>query len=344
MLLSARGISTREIPQANSLENVVDVVEFVAGGYDSYQLIAKKLGLTERQGRYYRLAAELLGFIRNIRRQNVSTLTDLGRDFLAADTSERRQILLMQVLRIPIVQAILGMLVASDGSAIQEEISGALLKVVTDSTRSMVRRRLQTILSWLETLGIVTRSARITRLVNLPSSIEKLNIEDLRVPVLPRVIDAKYFERVSDRTASLGNRIKREVHTAKRERKVVKHEELRRNLAKKIRECGYVPTSNPYIDLAARIKDKNFLIEVKTSDGNVHNQIRKCLCQLYEYRYIQCLPDAKLILLIEKPFTERNAWMLNYLERDRGIYVVWNGENDSLFTTEKGARELPFMK
>lgn len=341
--MPSKRISTREIPQADTLENVVDVVEFVSKGYNSYQMIAKKLGLTERQGRYYRLGAELLGFIKNIRRQNISILTELGRSFLNADNVQRRQILFRQVMRVPVIQGVIGMLVASNGSAIQEELSNALLKVVTDSTQSMVKRRLQTILSWLETLGVVTKSARIINLVNLPNSIDKIEIEDLKMPVLPRVDDLRYFESVSSRTASLGSKIRFEVETVKRERANVIHERLRSILARRIRTYESVPTFNRYIDLATRINDTYFIIEVKTSNANVHSQIRKGISQLYEYRYIQCLPDAKLVLLIENALTGRNAWLLDYIQKDRGIYVIWNGSNDNLFTTEEGIKALPFM-
>lgn len=341
--MPSQRISTREIPQADTLQNVIDVVEFVSRGYNSYQAIAKKLGLTQRQGRYYRLAAEILGFIRNIRHRNVSVLTTLGRRYLNANNAQRRQILSKQVLDVPVIQTIIGMLSTSDGSAIQEELSSALLKV-TDSTQSMVERRLQTILSWLETLGVVTRSGGIVRLVSLPRSIDKIEIENLRMPALPRVDDLKYFEEVSRRASSLRSKIQFEVEAARRERANVMHERLRSLLAKKIKNCGSLPTFNRYIDLATRINDTHFIIEVKTSNANVHSQIRKGISQLYEYRYIQCLPDAKLVLLIENPPTGRNAWLLDYLQTDRGVYVIWNGSNDDLFTTEEGIKVLPFMR
>ena len=337
-------ISTREIPQADTLENVTDVVEFVSRGYNSYQAIAKKLGLTPRQGRYYRLAAEILGFIKNIQHRNVSVLTNLGRGYLNANNAQRMQILSGQVLSVPVIQTIVGMLLASNGSALQEELSSALLTVVKDSTQSMVERRLQTILSWLETLGVVTRSGRMIKLVSLPKSIDKIEIKDLRMPALPRVDNLKYFKKVVTRNSSLKSKIRFEVEAVKLERANAMHEKLRSILARKIRDYGSLPTFNRYIDLAARINDKQLIIEVKTSNANAHRQIRKGISQLYEYRYLQCLPNAKLVLLIQKPLTDRNAWLLDYLQNDRKIYVIWNGSNDDLFTTEEGIKALPFMK
>ena len=342
--MSSQRISTREIPQADTLENVTDVVEFVSRGFNSYQAIAKKLGLTQRQGRYYRLAAEILGFIKNFRHRNVSVLTKLGQEYLAANNAQRIQILSKQVLSVPIIQTIVGMLLASNGSALQEELSSTLLTVVTDSTQSMAERRLLTILSWLETLGVVTRSGRMIKLVGLPKSIDKIEIRDLRMPALPRVDNLKYFQEVSTRNSSLKSKIRFEVEAVKLERANSMHEKLRSLLAKRIRDYGSMPTFNRYIDLAAQINNKQFIMEVKTTNANAHRQIRKGISQLYEYRYLQCLPNASLVLLIQNPLIKRDAWLLHYLQNDRKIYVIWNGSNDDLFTTKEGIKALPFMK
>ena len=341
-ILSSQRFSTRSIPQADTLDNVIDVLEFVKKGHNSYQAIAKKLGLTERQGRYYRLAAEILGFIRNIKHRNMAILTQLGQDFLNANHSHRQQILTNQVLNIPVVQGIIAMIAISGGSVIQDELNDALLTVVKESTRSMIRRRIKTIVSWLETLGIVTKTERIIKLQSLPGTIEKLEIGDPNMPVIPRVDDLKLFRLVLRRTSSVGT-LQYEMKAVKQERADETHERLRSCMAKRLREHGYVPTSNHYVDLATRINESDFLIEVKTLGTDVFNRIREGVSQLYEYRYIQCLPHAKLVLLLDRPLTGRSAWLLDYLEKDRGIYVMWNGDNGDLQTTKEGYEALPFM-
>ena len=99
-------IKSEEIPQADSLDNVLVTAEAVSKGKTSFQTIAKALGLDTRQGRYYRKAAEILGLIKNYR--NFSVLTPLGHKIVTADRAEQQQILKNQVLGLPIVQIVLG--------------------------------------------------------------------------------------------------------------------------------------------------------------------------------------------------------------------------------------------
>ena len=56
-------IPSSEIPQADKLEDIIKVAEAVKNGNKTYQDIAMYIGKVERQGRYYRLAAEILGII-----------------------------------------------------------------------------------------------------------------------------------------------------------------------------------------------------------------------------------------------------------------------------------------
>ena len=56
-------IPSSEIPQADLLQDVVRVVTAVHEGARTFQDIANYIGKVGRQGRYYRLAAEILGLI-----------------------------------------------------------------------------------------------------------------------------------------------------------------------------------------------------------------------------------------------------------------------------------------
>ena len=84
------------------------------------------------------------------------------------------------------------------------------------------------------------------------------------------------------------------------------------------------------------------MIEVKTSE-NVRSQVRKGISQLYEYRYLQALPSAQLVLLLEKPLEGNDEWMLDYVTKDREISVIWDNSNDKLFSTVDGLKHLPFL-
>ena len=77
----SRLIATKDIPQANSLEKVLLAVEAVSKGKNSFQEIATLLRVTDRQGSYYRRAAEILGFVQTPHK-NISTLATLGEALL----------------------------------------------------------------------------------------------------------------------------------------------------------------------------------------------------------------------------------------------------------------------
>jgi hypothetical protein len=65
-------------------------------------------------------------------------------------------------------------------------------------------------------------------------------------------------------------------------------------VASKIRDTGAIPKRNRYVDLSALVNDEFYLFEMKSStDGNAHTQVRRAISQLYEYRYIQQVPDKK---------------------------------------------------
>ena len=83
-------IPSSKIPQADMLEDVLSVANAVDQGAKTFQDIAKYINKVERQGRYYRLAAEILGLVRNS--QNNSELTDLGKQFVKANSQKRKEI------------------------------------------------------------------------------------------------------------------------------------------------------------------------------------------------------------------------------------------------------------
>ena len=56
-------IPSEDVPQADLLKEVVRAVEAVAAGATTFQDIAAHFGKVERQGRYYRRAAEILGLL-----------------------------------------------------------------------------------------------------------------------------------------------------------------------------------------------------------------------------------------------------------------------------------------
>lgn len=98
-------IPSSKIPQADMLDDVLSVADAVNKGARTFQDIAKHIHKVERQGRYYRLAAELLGLIKNS--NNNSELTDLGKIFVSSNISTQKEIAKNAVLNAHVFQRML---------------------------------------------------------------------------------------------------------------------------------------------------------------------------------------------------------------------------------------------
>jgi len=57
---------------------------------------------------------------------------------------------------------------------------------------------------------------------------------------------------------------------------------------------------------------------------------------------LQNLPEAKLVLVIEKSLPDKNSWMTEYLEKDRDVFLFWDGD-DNLFGTKHRKENLGFL-
>ena len=246
-------IHTDEIPQADTLEKVVATVEAISKGKRSHQEIAQYLGVADRQGRYYRLAAEILKLVTKTSNKNTAALTKEGQTFLGLNQDQRKQLLIKQVLGAKIFQSVIGMIISSNGTSNRTDLENSLSKLVAPTTPGMIDRRLTTIISWLETLDLVKRHNNLVMLKLIPSSISKLEISEVGIPVLPRPTELKLFEEVNKRKIIASSLIKFEVEKAKFDRANATHEHLRAILAKKIRDHGAIPTWNKYVDLAVRM-------------------------------------------------------------------------------------------
>lgn len=90
---------TDEFPQADMLVKVEETVAAVAEGRSSDSEIeeAIRLDSAARQGRYYRKAAELLGFIQTY--ANHSVVAELGWELLQLETREERDAFLLEQIK-----------------------------------------------------------------------------------------------------------------------------------------------------------------------------------------------------------------------------------------------------
>jgi hypothetical protein len=94
-----------EAIQANNVFFLMDIPSMVFDGIDDTQKIADQLGIVEREGRYYRDAMIILGFI--VKRGQRSVLTSLGEEYLSTPVSERTRFFLDRVIEYPPVAEII---------------------------------------------------------------------------------------------------------------------------------------------------------------------------------------------------------------------------------------------
>jgi hypothetical protein len=100
------------------------------------------------------------------------------------------------------------------------------------------------------------------------------------------------------------------------------HEGMVSHLAHELRKRGYEPQYNTFIDLFCSRERDAIIFEVKSiSAHNCLSQIRSAVSQLYEYRYIHELKQARLCIVLSSPPPEQ--WIISYLEEDRSIHLCW---------------------
>jgi hypothetical protein len=148
--------STTDIPQADRLEKVIQTVEAVNSGLSKDVEIATEIGFTDRQARYYRHAAALLGFIEND--HNTATITSSGKQLAQANADEKLVLIKQAVWQNNFFKDIIRFFESSQRDISTEELSTFILSKIDNEAKSTVGRRIKTILSWLEELEIIVES------------------------------------------------------------------------------------------------------------------------------------------------------------------------------------------
>lgn len=336
-------IPTNEIPQADSLEVVEKAVRAVTQGAKTYQQIAAALGYTLRQGRYYRLAGQILGFLARTG-PNVSKITSTGRAYLEAKGISKKQILTRAILEAPVFQRVIPFLESRLPKGATRTDLESFISSVTKTTSKMARRRTFTMISWLQTIDMIDISRKRYVLKSLPKSIPFIQYVYDEEPLLPTKFELREYKWAASRFSAAKRFISYEIRKTQRDRANSVHSHLTNLVATKIRKAGGIPRSNRLIDLAANIKQNTFLFEMKsTTQQNLNTQVRKGVSQLYEYRYLQGIRNAKLVLVIENPLTRPLEWMADYLIKDRRIFLVWDGDNDKLYFPNAVKNKLSFL-
>ncbi len=334
-------IESKEVPQANSLSSVVQAIINIGNGARTDEEIIQNIPniSTDRQGRYYRLIGELLGLVNNV--HNNATLTETGLQVYNEPTIQNPY-LINGILSMRIFQIVLPFVEIREGVTHQNLVD-YLIELGVPLSYSTIDRRVSSLLAWLRELNIVSKVGNTFTIQNMVSPITNtFQVTDDNLPILPQSGNLDEYQNINQRITSANEIITVYKNSARLERANNAHIALVNLVAERIRNAGGIPKSNQFIDLATTIH-RDYIFEMKsTTAGNVTAQIRKGISQLYEYRYLENKPEAILILVVENPLTHPEGWMLNYMETDRNIHLIWDGD-DNLYGSPNSRDQLGFL-
>jgi hypothetical protein len=337
-------IQSKDLPQADRIESVVLATVAIANRATTDIEIANQVPGIEgddRQGRYYRRAAEILGFVTNNR--NNAQITPKGQQ-VANNPVLTNPTLLASVINLNLYQKLLPYIELNPQGLTRQEIIDYLQSIaVANIGPSMIPRRISTIIAWIRSLGIIEQVSDRYRIANaIIPSMPVIDMNDIQQPILPTTGALQEYQTVEQRISNANEIITVYKNQARLERATNAHRILVNLVADRMRSGGAIPKANQFIDLAATL-EQDFIFEMKsTTAGNVNAQIRKGISQLYEYRYLENKPDANLILVVENPLTHNESWMLDYMETDRNIHLVWDGDGN-LYGSQNTRDQLGFL-
>lgn len=139
-------ISITQVPQADELSKVIMTVEAVYNGYKTDQQIADYVGFTDRQGRYYRLAAEILGLLEND--NNNASLTQLGEGLIVLDDDNRLKKIRTFLKQNVLFEKLLNKIESDEKGLSRLQILSFLSELI-DGAESTITRRYSTVMNWL---------------------------------------------------------------------------------------------------------------------------------------------------------------------------------------------------
>lgn len=338
-------IPSDEIPQADIITDVIRTVICISQGGSSFQDIATAIQKVERQGRYYRKAAEIIGLV-STPSSNHSVLTNWGHEFIRTGATLNNPLFLQAVLSSRIFQRLIPYLeLHSINGVTREEIVAFINSVSVPLGDSMAYRRYSSVVSWLEELNMIVR--RVDRFyLSAPvinNAVQILNFDNVDEPILPRTTGLQEYQTVEMRAAKAVETIVTYRDLAATDRADNAHRKLVNLVASRIRATGSIPRYNQIIDLATRHNNEDFIFEMKSiTQANSKTQVRNGLSQLYEYKYLQNLPNSKLVLVIEMPLPRETQWMVEYIESEHNMNIIWDG-NDQLYGTATTRERLGFL-
>lgn len=139
-------IPTIDVPQANSLRLVGELLTLVYSGVQDKRTLSRRIGIVPREVDYYKHAARILGFAAPTGRTKLK-LTESGLEYLKSVRPHEKRALLRQAAR---NAAIFRRILATTKEAdLTKETIASFLRENTMLTGSTPRRRAATIIAWL---------------------------------------------------------------------------------------------------------------------------------------------------------------------------------------------------
>lgn len=161
-----------EIPQADDFQKVADFPLHVYSGVVTARQWARNYGITERQGSYYRQAAETMGLV-EFGEEGLFRLTREGRRYVKLPAQERADFLAERLLRIPIMNKVFRMVLKSPKGVGREEIATLIAKT-SHLTGATPMRRASTVLSYFRWMGRTTGAVLVRegRIYSRPTTLD----------------------------------------------------------------------------------------------------------------------------------------------------------------------------
>ncbi len=311
-------VTTSEFPQADRLEQVGQVAVAIANGKQSDEEIESFIGLGSggRQGRYYRLAAEVMGLISN--QYNYAVLTPLGEEFTTLNgASARMDFLARCLVETPVFHEALRYIHKHSPTDIQLK---QWFRSFYPGSKNTADRRFHTFINYLRDAGLLQTDQTENRLQKYTGGVV---VKQSATPT--QGLAGRKLKQSPMKTGSKGV-IRIDVDAQKRERANQIHWQLVDAKSTFLDARGLEPYANERIDLYADAKGDIILYEMKSVDPEGNNllaQVRKAVSQLYEYRYTYEEPKARLCIVTNYGLTKKDKWLLNYLAKDRTIGYQW---------------------
>jgi len=141
------------VPQANSLDKVLELIFKVKEGMNNANDVAEYFGFDKRQSSYYREAAGALGFVSL--KGNEYSLTDSGAHLTSLDTQERSLYFSRVISNFSLVRIALDTL-RSQGTLSKADLERIVSKKSTTLSGSTIGRRAASLYAWLKWIATNT--------------------------------------------------------------------------------------------------------------------------------------------------------------------------------------------